>query len=253
MPDPIVVTTGGPSGPAPVKKTILAIIREVCPVIGLPVPSAVFASTRREHVELAALANEMAQRIAWDTHDWTKLKTLCTIVGDGVETAFDLPGDFHRMLKKARLWPSATPNSPLTHYPDSDQWLGLEVQNFQRLLGAWTLIGEQIHIKPVLAADAQASFYYISKDYALDAETNEPHPDFDADTDLWRLDDRVLRLGMIWQWKANKGFAYAENMATYEEALMMSIGADKGSNLLTVGRVRGTIAETVAWPGTIVP
>lgn len=53
--------------------------------------------------------------------------------------------------------------------------------------------------------------------------------EFTSDDDVFRLDERVLKLGMIWPWKANKGQAYAEDMVTYEDALAVASGNDKGS------------------------
>jgi hypothetical protein len=63
----------------------------------------------------------------------------------------------------------------------------------------------------------------------------------------------VLKLGMIWQWKANKGRAYSEDMATFEDALAVSSGADKGSNILTVGAGRMPYDADFAFPGVIGP
>ncbi|MBT1155737.1 hypothetical protein J1C56_09045 [Aminobacter anthyllidis] len=232
--------------------SILSVIKQVCPVIGLTVPDAVFASTEREHIELQALANEMAQRIAFDTRDWTRLKVLATITGDGTATGFDLPSDYKRMLKKARVWPSATPYAPFSHVPDSDDWLAMTVQNYQSITGAWTLIGDQIHIKPVMANLATASFFYLSNKVVKDKD-GVPKVEFSADDDVFRLDERVLKLGMIWQWKANKGQAYAEDMVNYEDALAVSSGGDKGSNILAVGQSRRSVNADCAFPGTITP
>ncbi|RWG02573.1 hypothetical protein [Mesorhizobium sp.] len=232
--------------------SILSVIKEVCPVIGLTVPTAVFSSTDREHVELQALANEMAKRIAFDTRDWTRLKVLATFTGDGLATAFNFPDDYHRMLKKARVWPSATPYTALTHYPDSDEWLGIQVQNFQPLVGAWTVVGEQMLIKPALPNLSTVQFFYLSSNIVKDKDGNAK-ASFAADDDVFRLAERVLKLGMIWQWKANKGMAYAEDMATYEDALAVSAGADKGSNILVVGRGRTPYDADIAFPGVIVP
>lgn len=232
--------------------TILSIIKDVSTVIGLTVPTAVFSSTDREHVELQSLANEMAQRIAFDTRDWTKLKTLATLTGDGVSLSFNFPADYKRMLKKARIWPSASPYAPYTHYPDSDQWLGLTVQNFATLVGAWTIIGEQVQIKPAVANLTTAQFYYLTDKIVKDAG-GTPKTAFTADDDVYRLDERVLKLGIIWQWKANKGQAYSEDMATYEDALAVSAGADKGSNILVIGRGRMPVNAEFAFPGVITP
>lgn len=230
--------------------TILSVIQDVCPVIGLNVPTAVFSSTDREHVELQALANEMAQRIAFDGHEWTLLKTLASLAGDGARTSFDLPSGYKRMLKKAKLWPSATPYVPLTHYPDTDQWLGLQVQNFAVLVGAWTMIGDQILIKPAVPNASTVEFYYLTDQIVKDKDGNKKSA-FSDDGDIFRLDERILKLGMIWQWKANKGLAYAEDMANYEDALAVASGSDKGSNIIAIGRNRVPYDTTFAYPGVI--
>lgn len=232
--------------------TILSVIRQVCPVVGLTVPEAVFSQTDREWVEMQALANEMAQRIAFDTRDWTALKVLATLTGDGVAEGFNLPSDYKRMLKKAQLWPSASPYAPLVHYPDSDVWLGMEVQSFQSTIGSWTMVGNQILIKPVVTSAATVKFYYLTKNIVADNDGG-PKAEFDKDDDVFRLDERLLKLGMIWQWKANKGQSYAEDMANYEDALAMASGADKGSNIIAVGTPRFPMGVNMAFPGVIVP
>jgi len=230
--------------------TILSVLQQAATVIGLQVPDAVFSSTQREHVELQALANEMAQRIAFNTHDWTKLKALAILTGTGAAESFALPTDYARMLKKVAFWQSATPFLKLIHYPDTDQWLGMQVQNFQQTVGGWTIIGDEIHIRPVVPNGATVKFYYLSNYVAVAADATKSTA-FMADNDTFRLDERLLKLGIIWQWKANKGQAYAEDMTNYEEALGYAIGADKGSNILTVGRAGLLRAETIAYPGVL--
>lgn len=232
--------------------TILRVIQQVCPVIGLAVPSAVLSSTLREHVELSALANEMAQRIAFDTHDWTKLKALAVLTGDGARSSFPLPSDYRRMLKKARLWPSATPNAPLYHYPDTDEWLGLQTQTAGWVGGGWTLIGDEILVRPAVPTAATLRFYYITQNIVKDA-TGAAKAEFTADTDVFRLDERVLKLAMIWQWRANKGLAYAEDLATYNEAVNSAAGSDKGSSTITMGRRGAFPGIGIAYPGTLGP
>jgi hypothetical protein len=229
--------------------TILAVCQDAAAVIGLEVPTLVFGSTEREHVELGALANEMAKRIAFDTHDWTLLKTVATITGTGSAEDFALPSDYRRMLKKARLWPSSSPYSSLTHYPDADEWLGISVQAFTPVIGAWTLLGGRIAIKPTLASAATVKYMYLSNAIIAGADATQ----FIADEDTFKLDERVLKLGMIWQWRANKGVPYAEDMENYEAALAYAIGADKGSNILTIGTKRMSGADRTAYPGTITP
>ena len=75
---------------------------------------------------------------------------------------------------------------------------------------------------------------------------------FTADDDAFDLDERLLKLGMIWQWRANKGLPYAEDMANYEAALAMLIGADKGENILRIGGRRSSFPDAkIAYPWSL--
>lgn len=265
MPDPIVVTTTGPlgdfdtitvttSGPigeiSVTRRTILNVIQDVCPFIGLSVPSAVFSSTLREHVELARIANEMAHRIAFDTHDWSKLKTKATITGDGTTEAFLLPEDYKRMLRTTQLWSNNNINMPLCHEPDTDRWLELDALGIPPINGVWTLIGEQIYIKPILAAGVEVSFIYLSNLCVIDPLNNFTDR-FTSDDDAFVLDERLLRLGIIWQWKQLKGFDFSEDLETYQTALDKLVVSDKGPATLKAGRPPRAVGRRYAWPGTL--
>jgi hypothetical protein len=252
MPDPIIVTTGGPLGGEFTlnRKTILNLIQEACPFIGLSVPSAVFSSTAREHIELQQIANEMAERIAFDTHDWTKLKVKATLTGDGTSESFFLPEDYRRMLKTSSLWPANNFHCPLYHEPDTDQWLAMETFGFPLATGAWTMIGEEIFIKPIVTNAAEIQFFYLTNLIVLDA-LDQFKTSFTSDDDAFVLDGRLLRLGIIWMWKQLKGFPFEEDLQTYEDALDRLSVDDKGPRVIRSGSRRVRFGTHMAWPGSL--
>ena len=57
--------------------TLLAVVKDVCAAVGVALPQSVFSGItgNRTMIEMLSCANEMAQRIAYDTRDWTRLKT----------------------------------------------------------------------------------------------------------------------------------------------------------------------------------
>ena len=67
---------------------LLQVVKDVCAVVGVTVPQSVFSNItgNRTMQEMLALANEMAQRIAYDNRDWTKLRAMATLIGDGAKT-----------------------------------------------------------------------------------------------------------------------------------------------------------------------
>ena len=227
--------------------TVLSVIQDACAVIGLNIPDVVFTSTERESIELRTVANEMAKRIAEAT-DWQALRKVATITGDGTAETFALPTDYARMLKKANLWSAAQPSLSFRHVTDLDRWIEDEISGFNSILGEWIIYGGELHIRPVLANAEEVKFAYVSTYCVTGSKTA-----FTTETDTFVLDERVLKLGIIWQWKANKGLPYGEDMENYEAALSVAVGNDKGSRILTIGsgRIRG--GAEFAFPHVVTP
>ena len=111
--------------------TLLSVVKDVCATVGVLVPQSIFTNitANRTMQEMVACANEMAQRIAYDTRDWTRLKTTQTYAGDGVTTAFDLPVNYKRMLLTSNVWRSTSALVPMWFVPDTDQWLNHRLRN----------------------------------------------------------------------------------------------------------------------------
>lgn len=229
--------------------TILSVIEDACKVIGLDVPEAVASSTTREHVELLQIANEIAERIA-KGHEWQTLNRIHTLTGDGSTEDFDLPSDYDRMLTKAQVWSSSL-ETPLSPISDRDKWLGMDVQSFDFVVNAWIIYGGQMHIKPALANAVTAKFFYQSNLLVTPA-TGGNTATFTLDDDTFRLDERLLKLGIIWQWRANKGLPYAEDRDNYDSLFERLASHDKGSRMIRVGGARMPKGVKTAYPQSIV-
>lgn len=228
--------------------SILTVLQDVAAKVGMEVPTAVMASTAREHAELKALANEVAARIA-KAHEWRALAVLATYTGDGVAEDFSLPADFDRMPVEAKIWSSSLQN-PLTRVESLDDWLGMIVQNVDVVFGAWIIYGGQMHIRKALGSGATARHWYQSN-LIVQPNAGANKAAFAADDDTFRLSERLLKLGLIWEWKSSKGRPYAEDMATYEELKEKLIVADMGARILgRRGRVRGV---DMALPVSVTP
>ena len=88
--------------------SLLSVVRDVCLAVGVNPPTSMFSPDvqPRTQTELLSLANEMAQRIAYDAREWQRLKVVGTFAGDGIATPpddaivgttmFDLPANFKR-------------------------------------------------------------------------------------------------------------------------------------------------------------
>jgi hypothetical protein len=266
--------------------TLLTVVKDVCAVVGVTVPTSVTLNitANRTMQEMLALANEMAQRISYDTRDWTLFRKTQTFTGDGVKTGFPLPADYKRMLLTANVWRSTSASYPMRFVPDTDEWLNRRAQNWFDPAGEWTMLGGQMLVAPTM--DGGVPLWVVATHYAVGALTRDPagtlwtnkvdhtsgsgtfvadraaNPtywvqtpnttatfvyldkncvalksggfgdSFTDDADSFRLDERLLKLGMVWQWKANKGTSYAEDMGTYSDALAVAMGHDQPAPII---------------------
>lgn len=228
--------------------TVLSLLQEASPFLGLDVPSLVYASTDRTMVELKAVTNDMAEKIA-KAHPWQLFSTVATVTGDGSDEDFDLAADFDWMPDGNQVW-SSTLNRPLSHVVAQDQWLGMDVQDFDMVVNAWIIYGGQIHIKPALANLATAQYFYQSN-LIIDPASGTNKVAFTLDTDTYRLSERLLKLGVLYRWKQLKGQPYSEEMNDFEDLKEKLISRDKGATILRQGSARMPRGVNVAFPGNV--
>jgi hypothetical protein len=228
--------------------TLLSTIKDVCVAVGVLQPTSVFSNIggNRTMQEMLALANEMAQRIAYDHREWTMMRAGTFLDGDGVKVDFNLPANLQRMLLTTNVYRSTAPNTPMRFIPDADEWTQRRLTNYVDSRGEWTIYGGQMHIYPIMGVGTRAAFVYLDKNCVTLASGGFGDA-FTADNDSFRLQERLLKLGMIWQWKANKGSAYAEDMSTYNDALNVAAGADQPKAIL-VNRMPISANVQVAYP-----
>lgn len=214
--------------------TLLTVVQDVCEVVGVARPTTVFGSinTDRTMQEMLRVANEIAQRMAGDTREWAAMKVIGTFTGPG--DAFDPPTDFKRLLLSSEIWRSTQTQYPMRYISDTNEWLQRRLRNYADSRGEWTNYAGKIRFWPVLAADQTATFAYLGKNCVLLAGGGVSDQ-FQADGDRYLLEERLLKLGMIYQWKSDKGSPYAEDMGTWSDALSMAFGTDKPSPTL-IGR-----------------
>lgn len=211
-------------------------------------PTAFFSATRGIEAELSNLSNEVAADIV-KAHDWRVLTKLYSMAGDGSATEFDLPDDYDRMAKKTNVWSTAWQGMYFDRATDLDEWYYNQQFSNSGAPGWWIILGGKFNIYPAPANGSDAQFYYVSNNFGTD-NAGDPIAAFTQDDDNFVLPDRLLTLGLIWRWRAQKRLEYAEDMANYEKALSEFISEDKGSRVLREPSSRG-LNVRLAYPGNL--
>lgn len=229
-------------------RTILEVAQAASYKLGIAKPENLYASTDRTFQELGSFLNEVAERIV-RAHDWSLLKTQATNTGDNSTEGFDLPSDYLRMPKEAQVWSTRWQRPLLAITPE--EYLRLDVRNYDLVTGTWVQLNGQMKYRPVLATAELAKWYYISN-LVVSPASGSNRSSFMADDDTFRLNDRVLELQLIWEWRHRKGQPYAEDMNTAEIALAQAISEDGGAQIITQSSRRNVHAK-VAYPWSITP
>lgn len=117
-----------------------------------------------------------------------------------------------------------------------------------------TTFGQERIINPTLwvqtsnasSLSQTARFAYLDRN-CVNLASGGVGYEFMSDNDTFRLNERLLRLGMIWQWKAHKGSPYAEDMATWMDAMTTIMGSDKPSPVI-VDRLPISASPRASYP-----
>lgn len=203
---------------------ILSIVQSASLTLDLERPQAVFSNTDRTWQEMADTVNTAARQIL-DDYDWQKLIRTQLITGDGVASAFSLPSDYSRMVRDANLWGPNWVFYPAQQLQDFNKWLELLNYQIETWQQRWMVFGGNLNIMPILPVNDTLSYGYITDKIVVGSDPTT----FTADSDTFVLDDELLRLSIIWNWKNNKGFDFSADLAKYQERLERQRFRDVGS------------------------
>ena len=145
--------------------TILSVFQAASTRIGIERPTGVMSSGEQEHIELAAMANEVGEMIA-RAAEWQVLTRLRTMTGDGSDTDFVLPSDFGWFVEGTELRSSNWPGQKLRHVLDRDEWLRNLLVPSNPAPPDWTLFDGAVHFNPAPASGETIKFYYVSNQFA---------------------------------------------------------------------------------------
>jgi hypothetical protein len=208
-------------------------------------PAAVMASQEQIAIEMRDLVNDVAVSIA-ESYDWRDLTKLAEFVGDGVQTAFPIPSDYDRMTVNNGIRDMKNWFWGYFPFDSVNDYLMMKSNGFSLLSpGGWIILNEKFNFVP--APHGTAEFPYISSNI-VQANSGTLKPSFTADDDEFVLSERLLTLGLIWRYKAQKGLDYTEDLATYEEDLSQKQTRDRGQRSVRHGMTNTWSRSRVAWP-----
>lgn len=207
--------------------TVLTICQNAALELGLLQPSSVFNTTDPNANQLARLANRVGSYLVKEWA-WSELQTETThttlAAEDQGAIATIAPG-FERFLtdtiyNRDEQWRVMGPRSPA-------DWQAEKGLSTTSIRDTMRIRNGRLLMLPAPSAGQTIAFEYLDNRFAQSSGgTNQTS--FQADSDVSRIDEELITLGIIYRFLERKGFSYAEAQRDFERELNKVKQADGG-------------------------
>jgi len=205
--------------------------------IGILKPTVVIASTDTKVLQLLALAKTEGEDLA-RRGDWEFLIntfSITTVAAQSQGAIRTLLADFDSIVNDT-MWNTNT--TTLIFGPRAKRdWAAEQAAGITGPFTTFRIRGGNLIFSPIPTVGQTVTGEYKNKLYC-ETSSGTGQSEWLADTDVGRLDEDIMRLGLIWRWKRAKGFDYAEEYSTYERAVQDTLGKDGGKRILNMGDSR---------------
>jgi hypothetical protein len=212
------------------QKTLLAIAKQITPVINLPTPQIVISATDGSTLKLLEMIRSVCDDLLKE-YDWEQLVTVHSFNTFNGTNSYPFPTDIDRFISgsffdTSRRWEL---EGPLT----STQWELLQTTQlastpYQR----YRVFGGQVQFYPTPTDTFTFVYEFITQNYVLDGATGVPKSDFTADDDICRFDHRLVIYGTKLKWLQSIGADTTAALTEYSRQLEYQKGADKPAAIL---------------------
>lgn len=210
--------------------TPLSLITEFAGTRGLPIPTAIIASTDTQVIQMRRILEDSLDALQ-DRGRWQELTVEGSIVtlaleDQGLISAL-APNGYKYMLPYT-FW-DRTNKIPLVGPMTSQDWQALK---------AWVITGPRYQFRlrqnhllvtPAPAAGYDWRFEYVSENTISNAAGTTFKKRFLDDTDVILLPDNVVKADFAWRWKKEKGISYAEDFNIAEALIVNALGRTGGA------------------------
>lgn len=202
--------------------------------LSLAVTSAIVGDGQETTQLLYELAMQEVEETA-QAKDWPILRRTQSFTASlaSLQSAPGKPSNFDRAIPET-FW-NATKKRPMYGPISDQQWAEYNGWPISSGITQYVMFRyDGLHIYPVpTAADTITYDYIINTPWETSGGSALTSPT--ADTDVTKLGDRLLRLGLIWRYKQSKGRDYAEDMRSHqlaiEEEYSKQIGAGQNVSI----------------------
>lgn len=223
--------------------TLLTCVNEAQSLLNLPVTGNVVTNTGEAQKQLLKIANQEGRSLA-RAHPWQSLLTEQTFTTVAAELqTHTLAADFGWIVPET-IW-NRTTTEPLFGPLSPRDWQAQKASGAIVADPQFRFRGNAFYFLPAPTAGQTIAYEYVSK-YWCESSGGTDQEYWQADSDVGRLDEYVMTLGIVWRWNKSKGLAYQDDYDEYERQKQFAIARDGSRRTLSVvGRRRTALGGSV--------
>lgn len=214
-------------------QSLLQIVQAHSRRTGLPVPGAIIGTQNAGFLQLQALLEEVGDELA-SRFTWTELRrplshTALAAADQG--SLISLCGDDFERIIPSTMW-NTTTDEPILGPITVQEYRELTVRETETTPARYLQFNGHLYLWPAPTAGDTIVFYWQSKAWVVSASGTTTKLYFTDDGDKPVFDEALMKLGLRYKWKQEKGLPYAEEMRAFETMAM-----DKAARTGTQGPV----------------
>ena len=213
--------------------SLLTLVQRAFKRVGLTAPTAAVSSTDENVIRMIELANEEGEELA-SRADWqalTREATHTTLAAESQGLMTAIAGSDFNYIKNDTFW---NRTKDRRWYPVSDvDWQTMKATNITGPVEYFRIRGGYLLAIPTPTAGETLAFEWVSKNWC-ESSGGTGQSAWAADSDVGRLDESLMLMGLVWRWKKAQGLEYAEDFRQYEirvESAMQRDGAKPRLNM----------------------
>lgn len=231
--------------------SLLTIVQDVCGEMGLAIPNAVVGNNSELVAQLFRLAKREGSELSTGAsvglaYDWTVLQYEATWTSTATESQGALstlaPG-FRWIINDTVYDRTQQRQQPGPISPQVWQWR--KAATASGPYPEWRIRNATLYMYPTPTAGHSMAFEYQTSYWCADSG-GTAKATWTADSDVARLDEELIKLGLIWRWRKAKGLDYDEDFRSYQIAATNAIARDGGRPTLSMSPERPT--QTLSVP-----
>lgn len=214
---------------------LLEIVQTACAEIGIPNPTSVVSNQDQQIRQLLALANREGREQVSVANGWPQLRALQTITLVNGQEAYSFPQDYNDYIP-ATIW-NVDQRWPVQGPLTAQEWETIKagyinILPYQR----YRIMQGQIYFDPVpdSSMDGQTVITEYQSNGFCQSAAGVVQNQWQADTDVWRLPQDIIVLGLKWRFLAAKRLDYSEEKKAWADCVDRELARAYGGRTLSM-------------------